>query len=153
MPAYRNHAHSISSCTYHFVWCPKYRHSVLGVVGETVTELFQETAKYFDHEILRWKLQPTTSTCLCVPIRRIVRRISPASSSRPRGSTCWSGIQRFRSRFSEVEGFERSSITWGRPGRFPRAWLNGILRRRNRRSTDVLHPRPRWGGELALFIL
>ena len=46
------HAHSISSCTYHFVWCPKYRHRVLGIVNDEVTELFTEPADHFGHEIL-----------------------------------------------------------------------------------------------------
>ncbi|MGQ3722980.1 IS200/IS605 family transposase [Natrialba sp. PRR66] len=52
MEEYRSHAHSVSSCKYHFVWCPKYRHSVLGVVEEDVRELFAETADHFGHEIL-----------------------------------------------------------------------------------------------------
>ena len=52
MEEYRSHAHSISSCKYHFVWCPKYRHPVLDVVEDDVRELFAETADYFGHEVL-----------------------------------------------------------------------------------------------------
>ena len=52
MKEYRSHAHSISSCKYHFVWCPKYRHPVLDVVEDDVRELFSETADHFGHEIL-----------------------------------------------------------------------------------------------------
>ncbi|MFC7057444.1 IS200/IS605 family transposase [Halovenus salina] len=52
MKEYRSHAHSVSSCKYHFVWCPKYRHPVLGVVEDDVRELFGETADHFGHEIL-----------------------------------------------------------------------------------------------------
>ena len=52
MKEYRSHAHSVSSCKYHFIWCPKYRHTVLGVVVDDVRELFGETADYFGHEIL-----------------------------------------------------------------------------------------------------
>ena len=52
MEEYRSHAHSVSSCKYHFVWCPKYRHPVLNVVEEDVRELFSETADPFRHEIL-----------------------------------------------------------------------------------------------------
>jgi putative transposase len=52
MEEYRSHAHSVSSCKYHFVWCPKYRHPVLGVVEDDVRELFGETADHFGHEIL-----------------------------------------------------------------------------------------------------
>ncbi|APW98227.1 IS200/IS605 family transposase [Halobiforma lacisalsi AJ5] len=52
MEKYRSHAHSVSSCKYHFVWCPKYRHPVLDVVEDDVRELFGETADHFGHEIL-----------------------------------------------------------------------------------------------------
>jgi putative transposase len=52
MDRYRSHAHSVSSCKYHFVWFPKYRHSVLGVVEDEVRELFSETADHFGHDIL-----------------------------------------------------------------------------------------------------
>ena len=52
MEEYRSHAHSVSSCKYHFVWCPKHRHPVLNVVEEDVRELFSETADHFGHEIL-----------------------------------------------------------------------------------------------------
>ena len=52
MEEYRSHAHSVSSCKYHFVWCPKYRHPVLNVVEEDMRELCSETADHFGHEIL-----------------------------------------------------------------------------------------------------
>ena len=52
MEEYRSHAHSVSSCKYHFVWCPNYRHPVLDVVEDDVRELFGETADHFGHEIL-----------------------------------------------------------------------------------------------------
>ena len=45
MGEYRSHAHSISSCKYHFVWCPKYRHEVLELVRDELAELFQGTAE------------------------------------------------------------------------------------------------------------
>ena len=65
----RSHAYSISSCKYHFVWCPKssktklcvprgisdpaqYRYPVVGTVEDAVRELFGETADHFGHEIL-----------------------------------------------------------------------------------------------------
>ena len=44
MEEYRSHALSVSSCKYHFVWCPKYRHPVLNVVEDDVREVFGETA-------------------------------------------------------------------------------------------------------------
>ena len=52
MEEYRSHAHSVSSCKYHFVWCPKYCHPILNVVENDVRELVGETATHFGHEIL-----------------------------------------------------------------------------------------------------
>ena len=52
MEEYRSHAHSVSSCKYHFVWCPKYRHPVLNMVEDDVRELFDETSDHFGHKIL-----------------------------------------------------------------------------------------------------
>jgi putative transposase len=52
MEEYRSHADSVSSCKYHFVWCPKYRHPVLNIVENDIRELFAETADYFGHKIL-----------------------------------------------------------------------------------------------------
>ncbi|CAI50046.1 IS200-type transposase ISNph6 [Natronomonas pharaonis DSM 2160] len=52
MEEYRSHAHSVSSCKYHFVWCRKYRHQILNAVEDDVRELFDETADHFGHEIL-----------------------------------------------------------------------------------------------------
>ena len=74
MKEYRSHAHSVSSCKYHFVWCPKsskaklcvprgisdpaqYRHSVLDVVENAVRELYGETADHFSHEILALEIE------------------------------------------------------------------------------------------------
>jgi len=66
MEEHRSHAHSVSSCKYHFVWCPKYRHPVLDVVEDDVRELFAETADHFGplrttsdhfgHEIMTLKI-------------------------------------------------------------------------------------------------
>jgi len=52
MEKYRSHAHSGSSCRYHFVWCPKYRHPVLDIVEDDVRELFGKTDDHFENEIL-----------------------------------------------------------------------------------------------------
>ena len=69
MEEYRSHAHSVSSCKYHFVWYSKsskgrlcvprgisdpaqYRHSVVDVVEDDVRGLFAEIADHFGHEIL-----------------------------------------------------------------------------------------------------
>lgn len=52
MEKHRSHAYSVSSCKYHFVWCPKYRHHVRGVVKADVRALVGETADHFGHDIL-----------------------------------------------------------------------------------------------------
>lgn len=41
----------MSTCKYHFVWCPKYRHSVLEYIEDELMEMLHETAKRFGHEI------------------------------------------------------------------------------------------------------
>ena len=51
MSEYRRHAHTVSICKYHFVWCPKYRHPMLSYITDGLTELFHETATRFGHEI------------------------------------------------------------------------------------------------------
>ena len=56
MGEYRIHVHSISSCKYHFVWCPKYRHEVLELVRDELAELFQGTAERFGHEIVSMEI-------------------------------------------------------------------------------------------------
>lgn len=52
MSEYRTHAHTVSTCKYHFVWCPKYRRSVLHLVEDRLTTLLHGTAERFDHNII-----------------------------------------------------------------------------------------------------
>lgn len=58
MGDYRSHAHSISLCKYHFVWCPKYRHGILELVQDELAELFRGTAERFGHEIVSMEIAP-----------------------------------------------------------------------------------------------
>ena len=51
MTEYRRHALTVSTCKYHFVWCPKYRHSVVEYIEDELMEMLHETAKRFGHEI------------------------------------------------------------------------------------------------------
>jgi putative transposase len=48
---YRHHGHSVSTCKYHFVWTPKYRHSVLDPVKDELSEMFRGTADQFGHDM------------------------------------------------------------------------------------------------------
>ncbi|MFC7076825.1 IS200/IS605 family transposase [Haloarcula halophila] len=56
MGEYRSHAHSISLCKYHFVWCPKYRHGMLELVRDELAELFRGTAERIGHEIVSMEI-------------------------------------------------------------------------------------------------
>lgn len=56
MGEYRSHAHSISLCKYHFVWCPKYRHGMLELVRDELAELFRGTAERSGHEIVSMEI-------------------------------------------------------------------------------------------------
>ena len=56
MGEYRSHAHTISLCKYHFVWCPKYRHGMLELVRDELAELFRGTAERFGHEIVSMEI-------------------------------------------------------------------------------------------------
>ena len=67
MDEYRSHAHSVSSCKYHFVSYPKYRHPVLAVREDDVRELLSETADHFGHDILALEIADD-------PVRLFVQR-------------------------------------------------------------------------------
>ena len=150
MKEYRSHAHSVSSCKYHLVWCLRYRHPVLNVVEDDMRELFGETGDSSVMSFWRWRSWTATYTDPCKQIRSTVRRILLGNSSRTRGSTCWSDIPRFGSRISGEVVSGTLGTTWEQRVRCRRKWLNGISRGQNIRSSVGLHPRPWWVGELAL---
>jgi putative transposase len=51
-------AHAVWECTYHVVWCPKYRFRLLqGAVGQTVRELIREFCEWKKIEILAGNVQ------------------------------------------------------------------------------------------------
>lgn len=146
MEEYRSHAHSVSSCKYHFVWCPKHRHPVLGVVEDDVRELFAETADHFGHEIRALEIAGDHAHLFvqCNP------RHSPADIARQfmsySGKHLLEGHPEIRESNFWVGDFGRSSTTWERRERCRRRWVNGISRRQNIKPSVGLHPRPRGGG-------
>jgi len=168
MEGYRSHSHSVSSCKYHFVWCPKsskaklcvrrvisdpaqYRHPVLDVVEGDVRELFGETANHFCHEILALEIADDHVHFLCKQTRSIVRRTLLGNSSRTRVSTCWSSIPKFGSHIFGVADSGRLGTTWERRERCRKKWLNGISKRRNRAGVTRFIPAHGGAGNSRCF--
>lgn len=51
--------HVVYEINYHFVWCPKYRHSVLtGKVKDSVTKSFRETCEQYNYSISTFRVLP-----------------------------------------------------------------------------------------------
>ena len=56
---YRHLRGSVSSLTYHFVWCPKYRRKILtGTIAERLSALIYERAAALHLEIVALELMP-----------------------------------------------------------------------------------------------
>ena len=43
---------------YHFVWCPKYRHSVLAEIEQSLEVAFREVCDEYNYEILSLHISP-----------------------------------------------------------------------------------------------
>jgi putative transposase len=147
---YRCHAYSVSSCKYHFVWCPTYRHPVLDVVEDNVRELFAETADHFGHEVLALEIANDHVHLFvqCDP------KHSPADLTRQFNSYSDKHLleryPKIRESYFGVMGSGKLGTTGERRVRCQKKWLNGISRRQNIRPSVGFHPRPQWVGELAL---
>jgi putative transposase len=58
-PRYRKNAGSVFNLHYHFVWCPKYRKSVLvGPVEQALKQMLAEKAEALDVEIESMEVMP-----------------------------------------------------------------------------------------------
>jgi len=44
--------HTVYNVKYHFVWCPKYRHQILGVIEDSLESSFREVCDVYNYEIL-----------------------------------------------------------------------------------------------------
>jgi putative transposase len=84
--AYKSKRNVFYSCTYHIVWCPKYRRKVLveGIV-ERLTQIIGEVCQEHQAEVLRLEVMPDHVHLLveCDPqfgIHRLVRLIKGRSS-------------------------------------------------------------------------
>jgi Transposase and inactivated derivatives len=50
--------HTVYNINYQFVWCPKYRHSVLGEREQSLEICFREGCEEYNHEILSLHISP-----------------------------------------------------------------------------------------------
>ena len=50
--------HTVYNINYHFVWCPKYRHSVLDERGQSLEVAFREVCDEYTYEILSLHISP-----------------------------------------------------------------------------------------------
>jgi putative transposase len=56
---YHKGAHVVYLCSYHLVWCPKFRFPVLKtVVEESLKQIFKDIAKEYDYEIIEMEVMP-----------------------------------------------------------------------------------------------
>lgn len=65
-PAYRSNKQVVYACTYHVVWCPKYRRAVLVKgVDKRLKEIIQQTAAEFQATVLELEVMPDHVHLLC----------------------------------------------------------------------------------------
>ena len=50
--------HTVYNINYHFVWCPKYRHSVLDEIEQSLEVAFREVCDEYNYEILSLQISP-----------------------------------------------------------------------------------------------
>jgi len=50
--------HTVSNVNYHFVWCPKYRHTILEPIGDSLEASFRDVCDEYDYEILSLHISP-----------------------------------------------------------------------------------------------
>ena len=50
--------HTVYNINYHFVWCPKHRHSVLGEIEQSLETSFREVCDEYNYEILWLHISP-----------------------------------------------------------------------------------------------
>ena len=50
--------HTVYNVNYHFVWCPKHRHPILGVIEDSLESSFREVCDDYNYEILSSHISP-----------------------------------------------------------------------------------------------
>ena len=85
----------VCSCTYHVVWCPKYRRPVLADgVDERLKGILHQTAEELGSEIIELESMPEHVHLLCQTdpqfgIHRLVKRLKGRSSRLLRQESPW----------------------------------------------------------------
>jgi putative transposase len=83
---YRSNRHVVYACTYHVVWCPKYRRALLtGAVELRLKELVQQAVAETTAEIIEMEVMPDHVHLLVsvdpqYGVHRLVKRIKGLSS-------------------------------------------------------------------------
>ena len=86
LPGYRSNRNVVFKCTYHVVWCPKYRRSVLTPPFDSVLKvLIKRLAKAMNVEVVEMEVMPDHVHLLLdvdpqFGIHRVVKRLKGATS-------------------------------------------------------------------------
>lgn len=86
MPAFRSNNHVVYACTYHVIWCPKYRRAVLsGAVESRLKELIATAVAETTGEIVELEIMPDHVHLLVsidpqYGVHRLVKHIKGRSS-------------------------------------------------------------------------
>ena len=92
---YKCNRNIVYSCTYHVVWCPKYRRKVLvNGVDERLKAIILESAREFQASVIELEIMPDHVHLLCevdpqFGIHRLVRYIKGRSSRLLRQEFSW----------------------------------------------------------------
>jgi hypothetical protein len=50
--------HTVYNVNYHFVWCPKYRHTILDSIEDSLEAIFRDVCDEYGYEILSLHISP-----------------------------------------------------------------------------------------------
>jgi hypothetical protein len=133
--------HTVYNVNYHFVWCPKYRHPILGVIEDSLESIFREvcdkTTRY-----CRCTSHPTTYTCSCRHIPNTLRARLYGQSRVLQHERCGNNTNSCYKNTCGVVGSGKNRTTWGRLVTFRPIRLNSTSSERNTFNRAYgLHPR------------
>jgi hypothetical protein len=133
--------HTVYNVNYHFVWCPKYRHTILEPIEDSLDECFQKVCDEYGYDLQSLTYLLTTYTCSCPHIRS-TRRVRLCERSRAsRHGRCGNSTNRSWRATCGVVGSGKSRTTLGRQVQCRARRLNSILSERNTFSGAYgLHP-------------
>jgi putative transposase len=78
--------HTVYNVNYHFVWCPKYRHTILEPIDESPEASFRDVCNEYGYEILSLHISPDHVHLLLSAYRSTLRaRLCERSRASRRG--------------------------------------------------------------------